>query len=125
MKADSSIFNSANALFVGMNKVKFSSTEIILSNPQQIRAATQQDTCGNECPKSLIVGEKLKYRDYLTVVLIVKKKDLFPDNWIYIHDSSVKVGRIQNYRSWSPELVPDPELSSLGLEYFCFVSATL
>jgi protoporphyrinogen oxidase len=71
-------------------------------------------------PKSLIVGEKLKYRDYLTVVLIVKKKDLFPDNWIYIHDSSVKVGRIQNYRSWSPELVPDPELSSLGLEYFCF-----
>ena len=55
MKADSSIFNSANALFVGMNKVKFSSPEIILSNPKQIRAATKQDTCGNDCPKSLIV----------------------------------------------------------------------
>jgi protoporphyrinogen oxidase len=54
------------------------------------------------------------------VALVVRKPDLFPDNWIYIHDPSVKVGRIQNYRSSSPELVPDPATSCLGLEYFCF-----
>jgi protoporphyrinogen oxidase len=50
---------------------------------------------------------------------MVKKPDLFPDNWIYIHDPSVKVGRVQNFRSWSPEMVPDG-MSCLGLEYFCF-----
>jgi len=56
----------------------------------------------------------------LTVALMIKSDDLFPDNWIYIHDSKVKVGRVQNFRSWSPEMVPDPELACVGLEYFCF-----
>jgi protoporphyrinogen oxidase len=50
---------------------------------------------------------------------MVNKADLFPDNWIYIHDPSVKVGRVQNFRSWSPEMVPE-RMSCLGLEYFCF-----
>ena len=45
---------------------------------------------------------------------------MFPDNWIYIHDSKVKVGRIQNFRSWSPEMVPDQSIVCVGLEYFCF-----
>jgi protoporphyrinogen oxidase len=62
----------------------------------------------------------LRYRDFLTVALILDAPDLFPDNWIYIHDPSVKVGRIQNFRSWSPEMVPDPALACVGLEYFCF-----
>jgi len=70
-------------------------------------------------PEVLTAAEKLTYRDFLTVCLIVRKPDLFPDNWIYIHDSSVKVGRIQNYKNWSPEMVPDPSRTSLGLEYFC------
>jgi protoporphyrinogen oxidase len=43
-----------------------------------------------------------------------------PDNWIYIHDSKVQVGRVQNFRSWSPEMVPDPAIACVGLEYFCF-----
>ncbi|MHB8886696.1 MAG: FAD-dependent oxidoreductase, partial [Methylovirgula sp.] len=43
-----------------------------------------------------------------------------PDNWIYIHDPKVKVGRVQNFRSWSPEMIPDAESICLGLEYFCF-----
>jgi len=60
----------------------------------------------------------LRYRDYLTVVLIVDQPDLFPDNWIYIHSPEVKVGRVQNYKNWSPDMVPDPRHSSLGLEYF-------
>jgi protoporphyrinogen oxidase len=70
-------------------------------------------------PISLLHARALRYRDFLTVALMVKKPDLFPDNWIYIHDPSVKVGRVQNFRSWSPEMVPDG-MSCLGLEYFCF-----
>ena len=70
-------------------------------------------------PISLLHGRELKYRDFLTVTLMVNKPDLFPDNWIYIHDPSVKVGRVQNFGSWSPEMVP-AGMSCLGLEYFCF-----
>jgi protoporphyrinogen oxidase len=65
-------------------------------------------------------GNSLKYRDFLTVVLILKDRQVFDDNWIYIHDPSVKVGRIQNFKSWSPEMVPDPTMTCYGLEYFCF-----
>ena len=73
-----------------------------------------------EKPKSLSAADALRYRDFITVAVIVEKPDLFPDNWIYIHEPSVKVGRIQNFRSWSPEMVPDDKLACLGLEYFCF-----
>src|SRR5262249_18027327 len=55
-----------------------------------------------------------------TVMLILNEKESFSDNWIYIHDPKVKVGRIQNFKSWSPEMVPDPNQSCYGLEYFCF-----
>jgi hypothetical protein len=61
----------------------------------------------------------LRYRDFLTVVLIVNQPHVFPDNWIYVHDPGVKVGRIQNFKNWSPDMVPDPAKTSLGLEYFC------
>jgi protoporphyrinogen oxidase len=67
----------------------------------------------------LRAAEKLKYRDFLTVCLIVNKAELFPDNWIYVHDPDVKLGRIQNFKNWSPHMVPDATKSSLGLEYFC------
>jgi protoporphyrinogen oxidase len=66
----------------------------------------------------LRAAEHLRYRDYLTVVLIVKREAVFPDNWIYIHSPEVKMGRIQNYKNWSPEMVPDASRTSLGLEYF-------
>jgi protoporphyrinogen oxidase len=65
-------------------------------------------------------ADSLKYRDFLTVMLILKDRQKFDDNWIYIHDPSVKVGRVQNFRSWSPEMVPNPETACYGLEYFCF-----
>ena len=65
-------------------------------------------------------AQTLRYRDFLTVALITKNVDCFDDHWIYIHDASVRVGRIQNFRSWSPHMVPDPDLKCLGLEYFCF-----
>jgi len=65
-------------------------------------------------------ASRLRYRDFLTVVLILKDREVFDDNWIYIHDPAVKVGRIQNFKSWSPEMVPDPTMACYGLEYFCF-----
>ncbi|HEY3921865.1 MAG TPA: NAD(P)/FAD-dependent oxidoreductase [Gaiellaceae bacterium] len=67
----------------------------------------------------------LRYRDFLTVGLVIAGDDPFPDNWIYIHDPSVRVGRIQNFRSWSPWMVPDSSTSFLGLEYFCFAGDDL
>ena len=66
----------------------------------------------------LAAADQLRYRDYLTVVLIVNKPELFPDNWIYIHSPEVKLGRIQNYKNWSPHMVADPSKTALGLEYF-------
>ena len=62
----------------------------------------------------------LRYRDFLTVSLVIDSDDLFPDNWIYIHEPGVKVGRIQNFRSWSPWMVPNDREASIGMEYFCF-----
>jgi protoporphyrinogen oxidase len=61
----------------------------------------------------------LRYRDFITVAVVVDQPDVFPDNWIYIHDPGVKVGRIQNFKNWSAEMVPDPRLTVLGMEYFC------
>ena len=71
-------------------------------------------------PLSLLHARELKYRDFLTVVLIGRSDIVLPDNWVYIHDPSVKVGRVQNFRSWSPEMLPDDVSTCLGLEYFCF-----
>jgi protoporphyrinogen oxidase len=71
-------------------------------------------------PEVVAAAESLRYRDFLTVVLIVDKPETFPDNWIYIHEPQVKLGRVQNFKNWSPAMVPDPSKSSLGLEYFCF-----
>ncbi|WP_363350367.1 NAD(P)/FAD-dependent oxidoreductase [Methylocystis echinoides] len=71
-------------------------------------------------PLSLFNARALAYRDFLTVVLIGRPQQELPDNWIYIHDPSVKVGRVQNFRSWSPEMIPDGVSTCLGLEYFCF-----
>jgi hypothetical protein len=71
-------------------------------------------------PASVLdAANKLPYRDFLTVCVIVNKPDLFPDNWIYIHSPDVKVGRIQNFKNWSSAMVPDVSTTSLGLEYFC------
>ncbi|MCB0191958.1 MAG: NAD(P)/FAD-dependent oxidoreductase [Anaerolineae bacterium] len=68
---------------------------------------------------------RLSYRDFLTVALIVRQPDLFPDNWIYIHSPEVEVGRIQNFKNWSPYMVPNDDTTCLGLEYFCTVGDEL
>jgi len=95
---------------------------VIIKASHVISSAPIRELVGriHPLPQSMPRAFDLKYRDFLTVALMIRSKDIFPDNWIYIHDSKVKVGRIQNFRSWSPEMVPDPSLACVGLEYFCF-----
>src|SRR5205807_3801645 len=64
-------------------------------------------------------ADGLTYRDFLTIALVVPADEGFPDNWIYVHDPGVKLGRIQNFGSWSPYLVKEGH-TCLGLEYFVF-----
>jgi len=66
-----------------------------------------------------IAATQLRYRDFLIVALMVDGDDEFDDNWIYVHEPGVRVGRIQNFKSWSPEMVPHPAANCYGLEYFC------
>ncbi|OFY71369.1 MAG: FAD-dependent oxidoreductase [Bacteroidetes bacterium RIFCSPLOWO2_12_FULL_37_12] len=68
----------------------------------------------------LSAANKLTYRDFIVVTLMLKDNHLLDDNWIYIHSPTVKVGRVQNFKAWSPEMVPDSSMMCLGLEYFCF-----
>ncbi|HEX8032665.1 MAG TPA: NAD(P)/FAD-dependent oxidoreductase, partial [Ktedonobacterales bacterium] len=77
--------------------------------------------CVPPLPESVqYAASQLKYRDFLTVAVVIDRAEMFPDNWIYIHDPSVQVGRMQNFKNWSPEMVPDSSKTCLGLEYFCF-----
>ena len=64
-------------------------------------------------------AKDLAYRDFILVALILDKPGLFPDNWIYVHTPGINVGRVQNFNNWSPALVPDPNKTCLGMEYFC------
>jgi protoporphyrinogen oxidase len=69
--------------------------------------------------KTRAAAKEIHFRDYLTVALVVPEESGFPDNWIYVHAPEVRLGRIQNYGSWSPQMVK-PGLTCLGLEYFVF-----
>ncbi len=99
-------------------------TEHKLESEHVISSAPMRELINGLTPtvseKAKRAANSLKYRDFITVMLILKNRDAFHDNWIYIHDPSVKVGRIQNFRSWSPEMVPDADKACYGLEYFCF-----
>jgi len=65
-------------------------------------------------------ADALGYRDFITVNVVVDRADVFPDQWIYVHDPGVKVGRIANFKNFSPAMVDDGGLTGLGMEYFCF-----
>jgi protoporphyrinogen oxidase len=98
--------------------VQYSADNFITSMPISALVARMKPQPPEEV---LHAARSLKYRDFLIVSLIVDSKDLFPDNWIYIHSPEVKVGRIQNFKNWSAALVPDASKSCLGMEYFCSV----
>lgn len=97
-------------------------SDSIITAAHVISSAPMRELAGRIHPLPATLGQALdlKYRDFLTVALMIRSDDLFPDNWIYIHDNKVQVGRVQNFRSWSPEMVPDASIACVGLEYFCF-----
>jgi protoporphyrinogen oxidase len=106
----------------GGELVRFPAPEVLSSMPLQELV----ERLDPPAPWTVLeAARSLRYRDFLTVALIVDRPDLFPDNWIYIHDPGVRVGRIQNFGNWSPDLVPIPGHSCLGLEYFCFKDGDL
>jgi protoporphyrinogen oxidase len=103
------------AVVAGGERIECS--EVISSLPLRLTVGITQP----DAPAAVREAARgLRYRDFLTVALVIDGEDLFPDNWIYIHEPGVRVGRIQNFRSWSPWMVPDPSKASVGLEYFCF-----
>lgn len=92
----------------------------------------------NQVPDNVLkIANNLQYRDFITVGLLVKKlklkndtkiktrNNLIPDNWVYIQESDVKVGRLQIFNNWSPYMVKNPDTVWMGLEYFCNVNDDL
>src|SRR5664279_26643 len=104
--------------------VRLQSGETLDGFEQVISSAPLRELVRSVLPafpgEALQAASLLGYRDFITVILILPERGVFSDNWIYIHDPAVKVGRIQNFKSWSPEMVPDPGMTAYGLEYFCF-----
>ncbi len=107
-----SVLVTSNGSLQEINGDYFLSTLPLRELVQSIEPAVPDDV--------LDAALALKYRDFFTVSLIIDKPQIFPDNWIYIHSPEVLVGRIQNFKNWSPEMVPDQQKTSLGMEYFCF-----
>jgi protoporphyrinogen oxidase len=89
-------------------------TEVISSMPIGALVAAMEPTVDEE---TMLAAKDLRYRDHLTVALVVPQEFSFSDNWVYIHDPEVVVGRVQNYGSWSPFMVKEGR-TCLGLEYF-------
>ncbi len=69
-------------------------------------------------PEVINAAKELKYRSIITANFIVDQKTITPDNWIYLPSPEIKAGRLQLYKNWSPDMVPDKNMSTIGLEYF-------
>ena len=74
---------------------------------------------------ALVSAQDLKYRDFITIALVINKKNICPDNWVYTHDEGLKPIRFQNFKNWSPFMVPNDKVTVVGLEYTCFVNDNL
>ncbi|HMD62257.1 MAG TPA: FAD-dependent oxidoreductase, partial [Opitutaceae bacterium] len=108
---------SVDAKGAGGGVRSFSGDQFILSMP------LQETVLAFDPPLSaaaVAAAKGLRYRDFLTVALVVEGENPFPDNWIYIHEPGVRLGRIQNFRNWSEAMIGRPGTTCLGLEYFCF-----
>ena len=99
---------------------KLSNKYITYECKRIICSAPMRDTIQNIHPPLLSknLASKLKYRDFITVAVMINERPNFDDNWIYIHDENIFAGRIQNYTSWSTFMAPENK-GCLGLEYFC------
>ena len=97
-------------------ETRYEATEVISSMPI---SALLKAMSPAPPPEVIAAANGLSYRDFLTIALVVPESAGFPDNWIYIHAPDVKMGRIQNFGSWSPYLVKEGR-TCLGLEYFVF-----
>ena len=95
----------------------YHAAQVISSLPMRELVAMLSPTLS---AKAQTAAQALRYRDFMVVALIATDRKTFDDNWIYIHDPQVKVGRIQNMKAWSPALVPDTQRNCYGMEYFCF-----
>jgi protoporphyrinogen oxidase len=95
----------------------FSASEFIVSMPLRESVLAFDPPLGSDAREA---AGRLAYRDFLTVALVVEGDNPFPDNWIYIHEPGVKMGRIQNFKNWSESMIGQPGTTCLGLEYFCF-----
>lgn len=104
------------------NLIQIEGENFISSMPLNLLVQKMNPSLPDEVVKA---ANGLKYRDFLIVSLIIDAPDLFPDNWIYIHASEVKVGRIQNFKNWSAAMVPDASKTCLGMEYFCNIGDPL
>jgi protoporphyrinogen oxidase len=76
-------------------------------------------------PEVAQAARGMRYRDFVQVALVLDGPDPFPDTWLYLHDPDIRAGRVQNFRAWSPELVPAADRSCVGVEYFCSVGDDL
>ncbi len=98
------------------NKSTFTAENYISSMPITLLIHSLRPTA----PQDVIeASKKLCYRALILVALMVNDDTLFPDNWIYVHTPKVQVGRIQNFKNWSTDMVPEAGRSCLGMEYFC------
>ena len=96
------------------NGMTYQATDVISSMPINLLI----EVLDGDVPERVRrAARRLRHRDFLTVALVVPHEFSFPDNWIYIHAPEVRVGRIQNYGSWSPYLIKEGR-TCLGLEYF-------
>ncbi|MBY0489924.1 MAG: NAD(P)/FAD-dependent oxidoreductase [Gemmatimonadaceae bacterium] len=102
---------------VGEREQDFPAEHVISTTDLRALVTLLTPTLGESVHES---ARGLRYRDFLLVSLVVANPQVFPDNWIYVHTPGVRVGRIQNFKNWSSDMVPDPSVTSLGLEYFCF-----
>jgi len=106
-----------NLIYLHNNKRNKISVEQIISSAAITKLVSMLSP---KAPDRVLEAAKcLSYRNLIVVVLIIDKKNLFPDQWIYIHSPDVKVGRIQNYSNWSLAMLPDQEKTCIAMEYFC------
>jgi len=113
---EGSLVTEVVAVDSGGQESRYPADHLICSAPMSVLVQTMEDSA----PASVVeAAASLRYRAFLTVVLVTDQPDVFPDQWIYIHEPRLRLGRLQNYKNWSPAMVPDQSTSCLGLEYFC------